>query len=161
MPNPQASLLRALSLGAVAGMRSMTALAILSHYAEQYQDPPVQGTPLQLLGTPDTATLLKVAALGEMVADKLPITPDRTMAPSVAFRALSGAAVGAACTAREEGLETAGAIFGAVAALAATYGMHRLRKSLGESTGLPNVALGLMEDALAVGIGVTALRRVG
>ena len=160
MPNPQASLLRALSLGAVAGMRSMAAPAILSHFAEQYQNPPLQNTPLERLGTPEASTLLKVAALGEMVADKLPFTPDRTLPPSVAFRALSGAAVGAACTAHEEGLETAGAVAGAVAALAATFGMYRLRKSLGESTRLPNVALGLMEDALAIGIGIGALNRV-
>jgi uncharacterized membrane protein len=158
MPNLKASLLRAVGMGAVAGMRSMTAPAVLSHYAEQYQNPPLKNTPLEALGTPEASNLLKVAALGEMVADKLPFTPDRTQLPSVAFRALSGATVGLACTESEDGYQSYGAVAGAVAAVAATYGMHRLRKDAGEATGLPNLALGLLEDAMAVSIGIVALR---
>lgn len=158
MPNPQPSLLRALGLGVVAGMRSMTAPALLSYHAERYQNPPLKDTPLESWSAPEAPAIFGLAAAGEIVADKLPFTPDRTMLPSVVFRVLSGGAVGAACTAREEGYEAAGAALGALGALVSTYGMHRLRKDLGEATGLPNVALGLMEDALAISTGLLALR---
>ncbi|MBW3623911.1 MAG: DUF4126 family protein [Armatimonadetes bacterium] len=158
MTTTQANLLRALGMGAVAGMRSMTAPAILSYHAEKYHNPPLRNTPLEPLASENAPALLGMAAAGELLMDKMPFTPARTMLPSVIFRALSGAVAGAACTASEDGFERSGAVAGALAALAATYGMYHLRKNAGEATGLPDSVIALLEDALAVGTGIAALR---
>lgn len=158
MTKSQVNFIRAIGMGAVAGMRSMTAPAVMSCYAERYQDPPLNDSVLEPLATSNAPKILGLAAAGEMVVDKLPFTPPRTMLPSVIFRALSGAVVGWACTETEDGYESLGMAAGALAAVAATYGMYHLRKDAGEATGLPDVALGMMEDVIAVCTGIAVMR---
>lgn len=153
------SLLASLGLGVVAGMRSMTAPALLSYSASQDNRPPLRNTPFELLQDPRASAALYAAALGEMVVDKLPMTPSRTLLPSVIFRALSGALVGASCAPTEQE-RVRGGVLGALGALGATYGMYHLRKELSETSCVPNTALGLGEDAIAVGSGLALLNLI-
>ena len=61
-----------MGFAALAGMRSMSAPALLSHYFSR--QPPVawQARALRFLQKPGTARLLKALAAGELVMDKLP-----------------------------------------------------------------------------------------
>lgn len=153
--------LRALALGAVAGMRSLTAPAILSWEAARHRDvnPELRlaDTPFETLATPGVSNTLVALAVGEMVLDKLPMTPARTKAMSVAFRLLSGAAVGSAVFAAERRSPAPGLLLGAVGALAATYGMFALRQKADRKLNAPDSLLGAVEDVLAVGSGIGAL----
>lgn len=142
---------KALGLGAVAGMRSMTAPAMLSRLMSKTPEAVVD-TPFGKLCSPQAATALSVMALGEMAVDKLPKTPNRTIPPSVAFRMLSGALVGSALMASHKESRAAGAVVGALGALAATYGMFHLRREVCRRVNLPDPVVGLAEDALAVGL---------
>lgn len=152
--------LRALTMGAIAGMRSLTAPALLSLAESRQKMPahdPIEQSFVEKLASPRVTTALGVMALGEMVVDKLPMTPSRTQLPSVVFRTLSGAVVGSVLFDAEEQNPLAGAAVGAVGALAATFGLYHLRKATGEKLKVADPLLGMAEDALAIGSGLGVL----
>jgi uncharacterized membrane protein len=149
--------LTAMGLGAIAGMRSMAAPALLSQQLSRMDDSVLQDSPFRYLQSGPVATTLSVLALGELIADKVPNVPDRIDGPSFFFRTLSGAVVGAAAATAAKEDATKGAILGGLAAAAATFGFYYLRKSLGSNSNMANAAWGFVEDAIAVssGIGLT------
>ncbi len=151
-----ASLAGAAALGAVAGLRSMTAPALLSQ-AARTGSIDLESTPFQFLSTQRAADIATAAAVLELVADKLPFTPDRTGVPGLAARIASGAMVGAALSSARKKDWVPGAIVGAAAAVAGTFIGFWLRKTLTES-GAPDLPIALAEDTVAVAVGVLALR---
>ena len=107
--NPTA---RTLGLGAVAGIRSMTAPALLSRSASRGALAGIAGTPFAPLASPRTARILALLAVGEAVGDKLWAAPDRVSVPGLLGRILSGALVGAALFASEGQRGTGGGALG-------------------------------------------------
>ena len=83
------TLTQAFALGVVSGMRSTFGPAFVSHQLSQHHNPKLGR--LDFLRSPRTANLLKVAAAGEAIGDKLPQTPARTQTGPLVGRALSGA----------------------------------------------------------------------
>ena len=146
----------AAGLGWTAGMRSMTAPALLSRALRPRHHVP---QPAQALGSTLARRLLAAAALGEVVADKLPGMPARTAPPVLAGRIASGALVGAATAAARREPLLFPALAGAGGAVAASYAMLALRRSADDATGLPDTAVALVEDALTVALGRTLARR--
>ena len=144
--------LRAFGLGVVAGMRSLTAPALLRRWLSRQRR--LAPTPLDHVATP---AVLAVMATGELVADKLPFTPDRTSPPSVAFRALSGALVGGSFCAANRRSPVAGALVGAVGAVAATHAAFQLRRYLVKERGLPDMVVALAEDVATNALGRSLL----
>jgi uncharacterized membrane protein len=147
------SILRAAGLGLIAGMRTNYAPAVASHVYSRHPTPNLDGSPLIFMRSITTSKVLKVMAAGELVADKLPNTPDRIKPVPVAGRLLSGILVGATVYEADGKKPLIGAIVGGSAAVASTFGMFFLRKALKNSTGLPNWVLGIMEDSLVIGAG--------
>ena len=88
-------LVLAFLIGVVAGLRAMTAPAAVS-WAAHLGLLPLQGTPLAWLGYAFTPYIFTVLALGELINDKLPKTPSRTVPPQFIARVISGSLVGAA-----------------------------------------------------------------
>lgn len=101
-----------------------------------------------------------LAALGEVIGDKTPLAPDRTEPGPLFGRMMFGAVGGAAVARHQCSSIVPSAIVGAVAAAAATFGFHRLRRWLGRSTPLPDIAWALAEDAGVAALGVAAARRL-
>jgi uncharacterized membrane protein len=159
MSNPGHALGRTLGLGAVAGVRSMSAPALLSRAASRGDIGGIEGTPFAFLASPRAARILTVLAVGEAFADKLPFSPDRISPPGLIGRMASGALVGAALFAAAERRTTLGAGLGLLAAAAASYPSYYLRVKTQEKLGAPNWAVGLVEDVLAEGAGLLTLRR--
>jgi uncharacterized membrane protein len=157
--NPGHALGRTLGLGAVAGVRSMSAPALLSRAASRGDIGGIEGTPFAFLASPRTARILTVLAVGEALADKLPFSPDRISAPGLVGRMASGALVGATLFAAAERRTPLGAGFGLLAAVSASYPSYYLRVKTQEKLGAPNWAVGLVEDALAEGAGLLTLRK--
>ena len=93
----------------LAGMRSMSAPALLSHYLTRNPSWLLLSSPLRALQKPLVARGLKLAAAGEMMMDKLPGTPNRIAPPVLLGRLLAGALVGAAVYKSREGSSAAGA----------------------------------------------------
>lgn len=136
----------AAGMGVIAGMRSMSAPALLSRHLSQQKGR--DGSVARLLASRRTATVLTLLAGGEMVADKTPFVPSRTEPPSLAGRALAGALSGAAIADRRGGSQVGAALLGAAAAVGATHLAYNLRVEAEERSGIPNAILGLVEDAV-------------
>lgn len=128
----------ALLVGAAAGLRSMTPLGVVA----------VRGD----LGAGGLAKQLPLLALGELLADKLPFAPPRTMLPSLAGRAVVG---GLLAGGRRGDAQTA--LAGAAAAVVAANGGQHTRKFVGRFTSR-TVRVALVEDALAIGLAYLGTR---
>jgi uncharacterized membrane protein len=145
-------------IGALAGLRSASAPAIASHILSHHHSRRLRGTKLGFMQSGAAATTLKLFAAGEMVADKMPFTPNRIKPASVAFRCLSGALAGASISKATGGKVGAGALFGAATALASTYISFLLRKATVKTTGVLDPIIGALEDALVLGAGAKLIR---
>ena len=140
-------LVLALLIGVVAGLRTLTAPASVS-WAAYLGWLPLGDTPLAFIGLAWTPWLLTALAFLELVTDKLPATPSRTVPMQFGARivtaAVSGAALGAPA-----GWLIAGAIAGIVGAVIGTFGGRAVRARLADRFRQDPPAA-LIEDAAAI-----------
>lgn len=138
--------LAALLLGLVTGMRTMAAPTAVSLAAASGRLD-VGPTMFAFLGNMWAAGLLIVLAVGELIADKLPMTPSRKVpvqfGARIAAGAFAGATVGAA-----HGVIAGGALAGVLGAIAGTLGGSAFRTALASAFGR-DLPAALTEDALA------------
>ena len=142
-----------IGLGAVAGMRTMMAPALLSSALKKRSSKRLRRSRLRFMQSNSTATTLKVLAAGELIGDKLPMTPSRTEPAGLLGRSLSGALVGATVARTQRENYVLGASIGLLSAVASTYTFYYARKKLGEETPLPDILLAGLEDTLAIKVG--------
>ena len=147
---------RALGLGAISGLRSLSGPAFVSRAASR-GDLNLDGTFFAFLGSPRISKALLLMELGELAGDKLPVAPSRTALPPLLGRAASGGAVGAAVFISEGRRATTGAVLGSSAAVAAAFTGERLRSLVSATTGLPNPVVALAEDAIVLLVGFSSL----
>ena len=112
--------------------------------------------------------LLIMLGAGEFVTDKLPNTQSRLalsvqlsrldtgLLGRVAAVTLAGAALGSEHGGKDS--VVAGAAFGAVGAILGNYGGYHYRKAVPEATGLPDIAVAIVEDAVAITLLSVAVR---
>jgi uncharacterized membrane protein len=142
------STLQIAGLGAIAGMRTMSAPALVAAYLQRQQ---VAGS--FWLGSRGAVVATRLLAAGELVADKLPGIPARTNALPLLGRALSGALVGATLSAVEKRPRLPGAALGATAAVAAAFAAYHARRALTHDLDLADPLVAVAEDTLALGMG--------
>ena len=153
-------LLLAFGLGVAAGLRSMTPPAVVA-WASRLGHLDLDPTPLDFLGSGAAAWLLGAAALGELVADKLPFIPSRTRAGPFIARVLSGGLCGAAVGAGAGRSLAGGAAAGALGAVLGTLGGYRARTGLVRALGTPDYVVAVMEDLIAVGGAILLVAAAG
>jgi uncharacterized membrane protein/uncharacterized protein (UPF0548 family) len=151
-------LTRALLLGAVAGMRSQLPIALLGLESSRGRFDPGRSWLARRLATPGGVAAAVLASVGELVGDKLPVIPDRTRPGPLTGRVAIGTLVGAVVYQDADLPVAYGAVVGAVAAAASTFALARARAALGRRTPLPDLAWGVVEDALAVTLGLLAVQ---
>lgn len=132
------TIVRAAAVGAVCGLRTFTAPAILAANGSWGDGAP--------------ARLLPAAGVGELVADKLPMMPPRSDPPAFAGRVLSGAACGWTVSRLAGKAGVPATVAGALAAAASIVPSQKLRAALGRRTGVADPLLAIAEDLLAVGV---------
>ena len=141
------SILAALLIGVIAGLRAMSAPAAVSWGAYLgWID--LSQTPLAFMGYSWTPWIFTVLALAELVNDKLPNTPSRKVPPQFAARVIMGALAGASLGAAGGSL-VIGLIAGVVGAVIGTYGAAAVRGRLSAMFGR-DLPAALIEDAIAV-----------
>lgn len=150
----------ALGLGAIAGMRSIAAPAVLSHYLRKASKKGLSDSKLKFLRSPIFSKIIKFLAAGELVTDKSPDTPPRISKTGLAARMASGALVGAAVFEHRRKEPWQGVLIGSVSAVSAAFLTFYLRQKLHRNTKIPDVALGLTEDVIAIGSGVAVIESV-
>ena len=148
----------ALLIGIVAGLRTMTAPAAIS-WAAALGWLPLEGTWLAFLGYAYTPYILTALALLELVADQLPSTPSRKVPQQFGARIVMGALCGAAIGA-PGGMLIGGLIAGVVGAVIGTLGGYEARTRLVAATGGKDLPIALLEDAVAVLLGLFVVSSV-
>lgn len=151
---------RAAALGFVAGLRSRMPLALLAVAANRGDGGRLGESPVAMLRKPAILTGLGLAAAGEAIADKLPVTSSRLEAAPLGGRLFFGALSGSFLSRDRRAPIVVGAALGAVGALAGSYAGYHARGYLGRVTGLPDALWAGVEDAAAFGLGLLATRRV-
>ena len=140
-------------LGITVGMRSLTAIAVLSWFAYSRLVP--QDGWGSWMGYLVTAIVFTVMALGEYIGDTLPKTPSRTSPIGVSARVAFGALVGALAAHAILEPVAGGILFGVIGALIGTYGGHRVRLYGAKAVG-KDLPVALAESALALALAVFA-----
>ena len=142
-------------LGAITGLRAMTPMAVLCFFAYR-GNLDVSGTWAFWSAKPVTVVIFIILALGELIGDKLPRTPNRTAPFPLISRIAFGALVGALAATGLHGSALEGAFLGAVSALAGTFVGFHLRQMLTREKGLPDLPIALGEDVLVLGLSFLA-----
>jgi len=151
-------LLLAFGIGIVAGLRSLTAPAVVA-WAAHLGWINLSNTPLAFMGSVWAVAIFTLLALGELVADKLPATPARTSAVGLVARIVMGLLTGA-CLGAAAGLSTwMAALSGAFGAIVGTFGGYQARTKLVRDLELPDIAIAIPEDLIAIGLGLFLVSR--
>jgi uncharacterized membrane protein len=149
---PMSVYVLALLIGVVAGLRAMTAPAVVS-WAAYLGRMHLENTWLAFLGYAWTPYILSALALAELVTDQLPTTPSRKAPMQFGARIVSGGLCGTAFGA-SGGTWIAGLVAGVIGAIAGTLGGSEFRTSLVARTGGRDLPIALLEDAIAIGGGI-------
>ncbi len=148
---------KAIRLGVITGIRSMSGAAILSTQLAEQQSEALQETPLKWLASPQASRVLQVMAVGEFVGDKLPFVPARTSLGPLLGRAVLGVVLGATVGRSKHESAVPYMIAGGISAVISTYVITTIRVQIGNRVPFSSFILGVAEDALVVALGADML----
>jgi uncharacterized membrane protein len=139
-----------LVIGLVAGLRSLTAPAVVA-WAAQWSWINIQNSSIAFLATLPAALIFTALAIAELIADKLPFTPARTKPAGLIVRTITGGLCGAAlCVTAGESM-IRGAVLGAVGGIAGAFAGYEIRHRLVTKKGASDLVVALVEDVIAIG----------
>jgi uncharacterized membrane protein len=151
------TLILAFLIGVVAGLRAMTAPAVVS-WAARLGWLHLEDTGLAFLGLAAAPYIFSALAIGELITDQLPKTPSRKAPIGFGARIVSGALCGAALGASNQVL-IGGMLAGVAGAVAGTLGGYEFRVRLVRAIGGNDLPVALLEDAIAIGGAFLAVTR--
>jgi uncharacterized membrane protein len=141
----------AIGIGAVAGLRALTAPAILA-WAAKSGFVRLGNSPFATIVPRMASKRITDFAVAELIADKLPFTSSRLKARPFASRIVSGAVCGATIYGVLKQPLREGAVLGGLGAIAGAVAGYHARKRL--SRGMPELGVAVLEDAVAIGGGI-------
>ncbi len=106
---------------------------------------------------PVSLLVFALLAVGELIGDKLPMTPNRTAPFALIARVCFGGLVGALAATGLHGSVLEGIFLGAVSALLGTFLSFHLRQWLVKEKGFPALPTAVLEDIVAIGLSVLAM----
>jgi uncharacterized membrane protein len=141
--------LLAIGIGIVAGLRSLTAPAVVA-WAAHLGWLNLHGSPLGFIGSTTAVAIFSLLAIGELVADKLPNTPKRTgIVPLLARIVLGGLCGACLCAAAGESL-LAGALLGGTGGVIGAFSGYETRKRLVNNLQIKDLVAAICEDLVAI-----------
>ena len=111
------------------------------------------------MGSKWTVGILTLLALVELVADQLPSTPARTAAVGLSARIVTGALSGACLAVAGGAALWLGAVLGVIGALIGTFGGYQARVGLVRGLRVPDIAIAIPEDIVAICLGLLLVSR--
>lgn len=146
-------MLPALLIGIVAGLRSLTAPAVVA-WAAHLNWLNLQGTPFAFMRS--TVAVLFFTSLGfaELVEDQIPSTPARTKPSGLIARIVTGGLSGACVAASGAQSLAIGACLGAAGGIAGAFCGYQARRRLVKALNVRDLVIALLEDAVAIGAGL-------
>jgi uncharacterized membrane protein len=147
-------------LGMMTGLRTMTPMAVgcwFAYFGSDGGHLPLGGTWAFWAARPVSAIVFTVLAVGELIGDKLPMTPNRTAPGPLLARIFFGGLVGAITATGLKGPLIEGLLLGAFGALLGAFLGFQLRRLLVERTGRPDWNIAVLEDAFTILVSVYAM----
>ena len=117
----------ALGIGIVAGLRSLTAPAVVA-WGAHLGWLNLHGSPLAFMGSTAAVAIFSVLAIGELIADKLPIIPKRTAPAPLIARVATGGLCGACLRAAVGKSLLAGTLLGGIGGVAGAFVGYSVRR---------------------------------
>lgn len=151
--SPSIAVLLSFGIGVVAGLRSMTAPAVVA-WAAHLQILHLGGSHLAFMGSPWAVGIFTLGAIGEFVADQLPSTPARTAPVGLIARIITGGLCGACFGASAGASIAVAAVAGAVGGVAGAFGGYHARTGLTRALKVKDAVIAIPEDLIAIGLGI-------
>jgi uncharacterized membrane protein len=145
-------------IGVVGGLRAMTGPAVVAWAANRHALS-LDDSLLAFMGSTAAVAVFTVLALGELVADKLPSTPSRTEYPGLIARGVLGGLTGACVAVAGAQSAALGAVLGAAGGIAGAFAGYEVRTRLVRALGIPDFAVAVVEDVIAIGGGLLIVSR--
>ncbi len=142
-------LLLAFLIGVIAGLRALTAPAVVAWAAHGRGI--LHNTSFSFMGTLTAAIIFTVLAIIELVTDQLPSTPSRLKPPGLIARIITGGLSGACLAAAEAQSIALGCLVGAVGGVVGAFAGYHARTGLVKALKVPDLPIALLEDAIAIG----------
>jgi uncharacterized membrane protein len=147
-----------LGIGVIAGLRTVTAPAVVA-WAARLGWLSLAGTPVAFMGSTLAVVIFTAGVLVETIVDELPGTPARTVPTQFAARVVSGAFSGACLALAAGRTGWLGVILGGLGAIAGTLGGYNARVGLVRRLHVPDRAIAIPEDVIAIGTGLLLVSR--
>jgi uncharacterized membrane protein len=119
----------------------------------------LSGSHLAFMGSTWAVGIFTLGALVEFVADQLPTTPARTTVIPLTARIVMGLLTGACLGIAGGASIWLGALAGAIGAIAGAFGGYQARVGLVRRLHVPDVAIAIPEDLIAIGLGLFLVSR--
>lgn len=140
----------ALIIGVVAGLRSLTPLAIVA-WAAHLGRLNLAESGLGFIGSTIAVIIVSILAIAELIGDKLPMTPKRTALPPLLARIVSGGFCGACICAAAAQSIPAGCALGAIGAVIGAFAGYEIRRRIVSGLGVKDFVVAVIEDLVAIG----------
>jgi uncharacterized membrane protein len=148
----------AVGIGVVAGLRSLTAPAVVA-WAAHLGWLNLHGSRLAFIGSTTAVGIFSLLALGELIADKLPKIPKRTEVAPLLARIVTGGLCGACLFAAAGRLPVAGALLGGTGGVMAAFLGYELRRRLVNNLHIKDFIVAVCEDLFAIGLALFLVSR--
>jgi uncharacterized membrane protein len=146
---PSHVLLLAFGIGIIAGLRSLTAPAVVA-WAAQRGWLNLHGTSLSFMGSTSAVAIFTILAVVELVADQLPSTPARTKAAGLIARIVLGGLSGAAIALAGGQSPPVGGVLGAAGGVVGAFAGYQVRTGLVRALKVPDLVIAVLEDLVAI-----------
>jgi len=148
----------ALLIGIVAGLRSLTAPAVVA-WGAHVGWLNLHGSPVAFIGSTTAVAIFSLLAIGELVADKLATTPKRTALAPLLARIITGGLCGACLCAAAGKPLLLGALLGGTGGVIGAFLGYQTRKRLVRDLHIRDFVVAVCEDLLAVGLAFFVVSR--
>jgi uncharacterized membrane protein len=146
----------AFGIGIVAGLRSLTAPAVVACGAHlNWLN--LHGSPLAFMGSTTAVVIFSVLAIGELVADKLPTIPRRTAPAPLMARVITGGLCGGCLYVAAAKSLVVGTLLAGIGAVVGAFLGYGIRRRL--DLRINDLVAAVCEDVVAVGLALFVVSR--
>ena len=146
----------AFGIGIVAGLRSLTAPAVVA-WGAHLGWLNLHGSPLAFMGSTTAVAVFSFPAIGELIADKLPMIPKRTAPAPLMARLATGGLCGSCLWAAAGKSLVAGALLGGIGGVLGAFAGYGIRRRL--NLHIKDLVVAVCEDVVAVGLALFLVSR--
>jgi len=148
----------ALGIGIVAGLRSLTAPAVVA-WGAHLSWLNLHGSPLAFMGSTIAVAVFSLLAIGELIADKLPMMQKRTAPAPLIARVVTGGLCGACVCAAVGKSLLAGAVLGGIGGIVGAFVGYSVRRRLVNNFRTKDFMVAICEDAIAIALALFLVSR--